>query len=95
MLQNILLNANPLRVPCIPCQQPGERKQDCRRRNIIYESQCTTCNPKMSSSKRMEETWRIQDSFEAFMLGKVDAVPTNVPRNNGMIPLQKQQTHAS
>jgi hypothetical protein len=50
-LKNLLPNSNPWkgvacsREGCIPCAQPGDRKQDCRKRNIIYESKCVICNP--------------------------------------------------
>ena len=41
-LKNLLPNSNPWkgagcsRDGCIPCAQPGDRKQDCRKRNIVY-----------------------------------------------------------
>ena len=50
-LKNLLPNSNPWkgtgcsREGCIPCAQPGDRKQDCRKRNIVYESKCVLCNP--------------------------------------------------
>ena len=50
-LKNLLPNSNPWkgagcsREGCIPCAQPGEKKQDCRKRNIVYESKCVLCNP--------------------------------------------------
>ena len=33
------------RVECLPCKQGGERKEQCMRRNIVYESECEVCNP--------------------------------------------------
>jgi hypothetical protein len=45
-LKHLLPNTNPWkgaacgRNGCIPCNQEGEKKQDCRKRNIIYESKC-------------------------------------------------------
>ena len=50
-VQHLFLNTNPWkgaacgRINCIPCGQEGEIKQDCRRRNIVYESKCLLCNP--------------------------------------------------
>ena len=50
-LKNLLPNSNPwkgagcAREGCIPCAQPGDRKQDCRKRNIVYERKCMICNP--------------------------------------------------
>ena len=31
------------RMECRVCEQPGDRKEDCIRRNIVYESECTEC----------------------------------------------------
>ena len=33
------------RENCRTCAQPGERKEPCTLRNIVYESECTSCNP--------------------------------------------------
>ena len=33
------------RETCRTCAQPGERKEPCMQRNIVYESECSTCNP--------------------------------------------------
>ena len=30
---------------CYTCGQGGERLQNCRQRNILYESTCVICNP--------------------------------------------------
>ena len=57
-LKHQLPNTNPSkggvcgRIPCIPCDQPGEIKQDCRKRNIIYESRCLDCNPEDEKIKK-------------------------------------------
>ena len=50
-LKDLLPNNNPWkgehcgRPSCIPCSHPGEVKQDCRKRSIIYENTCQICNP--------------------------------------------------
>ena len=31
------------RTKCFPCKQEGERKQECKVRNIVYESECSLC----------------------------------------------------
>ena len=31
------------RQKCFPCKQEGERKQECKVRNIVYESECSLC----------------------------------------------------
>ena len=31
------------RQECAPCRQTGDKKEDCVRRNILYESECTKC----------------------------------------------------
>ena len=47
----LLSNKNPWsgahcgRGVCRTCRQPGDRKEDCKSRNIVYESVCTRCNP--------------------------------------------------
>ena len=33
------------RKPCPPCDTAGDKRQNCRSRNLIYESSCQTCNP--------------------------------------------------
>ena len=33
------------REKCVTCGQGGERLVECKRRNILYESECTVCNP--------------------------------------------------
>ena len=50
-LCHLLPNTNPWsgqdcdRDDCVPCGQGGEKLLDCKRRNILYESECTLCNP--------------------------------------------------
>ena len=50
-LRRLLPNTNPWsgrdcgRQSCYTCAQGGESLEDCKRRNILYESFCTTCNP--------------------------------------------------
>jgi hypothetical protein len=57
-LRRILPNTNPwqgqdcLRQGCVPCGQGGERLEDCRRRNILYESSCMECNEKETLYKK-------------------------------------------
>ena len=40
------------RDECRPCQQPGDKKEPCTRRNIVYESECIQCNPGQSRQER-------------------------------------------
>ena len=50
-LQRLLPNTNPWsghecgRVNCYTFDQGGEVLDDCKRRNILYESRCVVCNP--------------------------------------------------
>ena len=50
-LSSLLSNKDPWsgvacgRVNCRTCAQPGEKKEPCMRRNIVYESECSQCNP--------------------------------------------------
>ena len=32
------------RKDCHPCSQPAERKEDCKRQSVVYESVCVKCN---------------------------------------------------
>jgi hypothetical protein len=36
------------REDCRPCKQEGDKKEPCTTRNIVYESECGTCNPEGS-----------------------------------------------
>ena len=36
------------REDCRPCKQPGDKKEDCKKRNVVYESECGECNPEGS-----------------------------------------------
>ena len=33
------------RVSCRMCAQTEQRKEPCTMRNVVYESECATCNP--------------------------------------------------
>ena len=50
-LSRILPNTNPwngedcTRPECYSCRQGDEKLQNCKQRNILYESYCTICNP--------------------------------------------------
>ena len=39
------------RGDCFTCNQGGEKLENCRKRNVLYESMCTVCNPGMEDSK--------------------------------------------
>ena len=40
------------REDCIPCSQGDERRTNCRRRNIMYESRCQECNKEEHASNK-------------------------------------------
>ena len=50
-LRNLMPNTNPWagshcsRTECTTCNQVGEVKPDCTRRNLVYENICNDCNP--------------------------------------------------
>ena len=56
-LRRLVPNTNPWsgadcgRETCYTCNQRGEKLEDCKRRNIIYESSCTLCNPEVETKK--------------------------------------------
>ena len=62
-LGQVLSNRNPWagggcsRDDCHPCGQGGgeRRKDDCFKRNILYESRCGTCEETIRRSRREEE----------------------------------------
>ena len=68
-LKDLLPNANPWkgthcgRERCIPCNQPTDQKQDCRRRNIIYENICLTCNPEAGSKQTRQDGHELADKL--------------------------------
>ena len=57
-LKDLLPNTDPWsgqpcgRQSCIPCGQNGDVKQNCRKRNVIYESKCEICNPNEEDKKK-------------------------------------------
>jgi hypothetical protein len=64
-LQHLLPNTNPWaggmcqRKECVTCGQEGEKKVDCFKRNLIYESSCTKYNPvekDNKEAKKLEDT---------------------------------------
>ena len=40
---------------CAPCGQGGERLVQCKRRNILYESECVLCNPEDGKMEKEED----------------------------------------
>ena len=69
-LKDLLPNSNPWRgthcgrEKCIPCNQPTEQKQDCRKRNIIYENICLTCNPEAGTKVEKLDGKELEDRKE-------------------------------
>ena len=43
------------REDCITCNQEGEELPECTRRSVVYESICTTCNPRATKKGELEE----------------------------------------
>ena len=40
------------RAACYTCEQGGDVLQNCRQRNILYESMCAVCNPEEDAKKK-------------------------------------------
>ena len=40
------------RPKCRPCAQEGDRKEACKAKNIVYESECRKCNPPWSRKEQ-------------------------------------------
>ena len=57
-LRRMLPNTNPWagedcgRPQCYTCKQGGEKREDCKKRNILYESSCSLCNPEQEDKKK-------------------------------------------
>ena len=43
----------------VQCSQKGDKMQNCRRRNIVYESRCELCQKDGKSSKNEEQTPKV------------------------------------
>ena len=43
-----------LREDCIPCNQGDEKRINCRKRNILYESRCQECNQEENNNQKKE-----------------------------------------
>ena len=68
-LKDLLPNTNPWRGAhcgrkCIPCDQEGDTKQDCRKRSIIYENICIICNPGEMTNKGKKDGKELADLGE-------------------------------
>ena len=65
-LKRILVKSNPWagsdcgRGQCYTCSQGSEVMEDCKRRNILYESYCMLCNPDLEDKKVMKKNWNLQ-----------------------------------
>ena len=66
----LLSKGSPFGRVCIPCGQPGEKKQDCRKRNIIYESRCVDCNPEKESNQKDGKELEDSRAFPSIYVGE-------------------------
>ena len=66
-LSRLLPSTNPWgqsdcgRVDCVICSQDDENKQDCKRRNVLYESSCTVCRVETDATK---EAGKMMNCFQ-------------------------------
>ena len=58
------------RVTCRTCAQLGERKEPCTRRNIVYESECSTCNPPGTRKEADKEGLAEKKGFPSLYVGE-------------------------
>ena len=49
------------RTPCPPCDMNGDKRGNCRSRNLLYESRCLICNTEDRGKKRPN---RLDESSE-------------------------------
>ena len=50
------------REDCRPCKQPGEKKESCTTRNVVYESECGECNKE--GSRKLADKVSLADKRE-------------------------------
>ena len=50
------------REECKPCKQPGDKKEACTQRNVVYESECGECNP--DGSRKVADKESLADKRE-------------------------------
>ena len=62
------------RAGCKPCEQPEERKEPCRARNVVYESECTWCNE--PGSRKMADKVDLKEKKEQVNLYVGETVST-------------------
>ena len=43
------------RKPCPPCDTGGDLRQNCRNRNLLYESCCLACNPSSLQEEKIKD----------------------------------------
>ena len=74
-LCRILPNTNPWgqgdceRVECYTCSQSGERLEDCKKRNILYESVCLVCN-KEDTGGKFKSKWEEFKKMKGIYVGE-------------------------
>ena len=64
-LCRVLPNTNPwgnqdcLRGDCFTCSQPGEKLENCKERNILYETMCAVCNKEgVEMKQKSQSKWK-------------------------------------
>ena len=43
------------RADCVPCGQEGEQRINCKKRNILYESECLVCKEEKKAGKENDQ----------------------------------------
>ena len=55
------------REDCPPCNQGGEKIQNCKKRNLVYESICARCNP---GAIEMKGEWEPTKGVQSLYVGE-------------------------
>ena len=63
---------------CHPCDVDGDSRQNCRNRNIVYESTCLLCNPTECSDQKEEKVGSRSESTSQEEVIKVKQAKTGV-----------------
>jgi Uri superfamily endonuclease len=72
-LCRLLPNTNPwsgqdcLRLDCYTCGQQGEKFEDCKTRNVLYESVCVLCNKEVLEKKNLSKWDEFRDMVGVYV----------------------------
>ena len=66
------------RGTCRTCAQPEEKKEPCTLRNIVYESECTKCNPPGSRKEAEKNGLEERREKASLYVGKIKELKRSI-----------------